>query len=324
MRHNTQSTGQGFSRRGTAALLMLFCLTLLMAILAFVANLAILSNVQVQLRVSADAAAGAAASTLVSDDLLRGESSLMPALLAKAQQQAQFFADANPPAGLTGALLLDFKNEADSDLLFGILDHADDTTFQLVTNLSNPSNATLLSINAVQANPRLTGKRGNAPQLFLGPLLGQEQFDLAATATVFLDRDVIGFKPTASQPLPLAPLALLQDFNGSDLRSWAYQVQQKQGEDSFTFVPSTGSFISGPDQLVEFQGVMALDPGQLADANIALLWIGQSTVAGLTQQLGVGVSAADLAEFGGEFTLDATNRLTVTAQPVGPATPARI
>src|SRR4051812_19078955 len=100
MRHQTVSSGASNRRRGTATLFALFSLTLLMVIFAFVVNLSLMASVQVQLRGNADAAADAAASTLVSDDLLRGDPALMPALLARAQQQAQFFADANPPAGL--------------------------------------------------------------------------------------------------------------------------------------------------------------------------------------------------------------------------------
>src|SRR5262245_12229757 len=182
MRHINVNTGQCGKRRGTAALIALVCLSLLMVVLAFVVNLELIASVQVQLRVSADAAAGAAASTLVSDDLLRGDSTLMPALIAKAQQQALLFADANPPAGLVGALQLNLQNQSNPDLLFGFHDHAGATTFQLVGDLTDPSNSALLNINAVQANPRLTKQRGNAPQLFLGALFGQDRADLAVTA----------------------------------------------------------------------------------------------------------------------------------------------
>jgi hypothetical protein len=319
MRQNTLSSGNGFPRRGTATLVVVFCLTTLMVVFAFVVNLKLMANIQVQVRVSADAAAGAAAATLVSDDLLRGNPALLPALLTRCQQQAKIFADANPPAGLTGALQLNPAKQAKVDLLFGTLDHAGATTFRLVGILTDPTNMALPSVNAVQASPRLTRQRGNAPQLFLGPLLGQDSIEIAATATVMLDRDVIGFSPVTSQPLPLAPLALLEDFSAVDARSWAYQVDRKKGEDAFAYDPSTGQFHSGPDQLVEFKAVLALDAGQLADANVAMLFIGQSTVAGLNQQLGAGVSTADLANFGAPFVLDRTNRLTVKSQVVGPA-----
>jgi hypothetical protein len=319
MRQNTQSNGERSPRRGTATLIVVLCLTSLMVVFAFVVNLALMANIQVQVRISADAAADAAASTLVSDDLLRGNPALLPALLAKAQQQAQIFADANPPAGLTGALQLNPTNQSKVDLLFGTIDHAGDTTFRLVGNLTDLTSGALLSVNAVQANPRLTRQRGNAPHLFLGPLLGQDRVEIAATATVMLDRDVIGFAPVNSQPLPLAPIALLQDFSGVDVRSWAYQVDDKKGEDAYTYDPTARQFLPGPDQLVEFKAVMALDASQLADANVAILFIGQTTVAGLTQQLGIGVTTTDLANCGAPFVLDRTNRLTVKAQMVGPA-----
>jgi hypothetical protein len=283
-----------------------------MVILAFVVNLAMLATVQVQVRVSADAAAAAAAATLVNDDVLRGEPALMPHLIARAQLQGQAFADANPPAGLATAL------QASSDLQFGTLDHAGARFLSVAGSLSDPTNPWLLNVNAVTANPRLTQKRGNAPALFLGPLLGQSRMDIAATAAVMLDRDVIGFRPVFSQPLPLAPLALLQDFSGSNSRSWAYQVQQKKGEDLVTFDPTAGQFRSGPDRLVEFNAVMALDDNQIAEANVALLWIGQASMPGLIQQLAGGVRTADLSGLGGEFVLDQTNTLTLPARNVGP------
>jgi hypothetical protein len=319
MRPPISGTGKLLPRRGTAALLALFCLMVLMAVLAFTVNLEMMASVQLELRCGADAAADAAAATLVSDDLLRGNAALLPALLAQAEQAALQFADANPPAGLTGALQLNPTDQGGGDLLFGTLDHPGATTFQLAGNLTDPTNQALVNINAVQAVPRLMQQRGNAPLLFLGPLLGQSRVEMAASAAVMLDRDVIGFQPVTSQPLPLAPLALLQDLSGTNTLSWSYQVEQQKGTDDFTYNPATKQFSSGPDQLYEFDAVLALDSSQLPAANAALLFIGQTTVAGLIQQLGNGVSAADLTHFGVPLILDATNRLDVTAQAVGPA-----
>jgi hypothetical protein len=287
--------------------------------LALALNQAWLWTLRAEMQADTDAAATAGAQTLVDDDLLRGDPAYLPALLQRSTDQALLYAGSNLVGGRPFALLANPANNPDGDIVFGTLPTPRSTTFIPAQNIGDTSNASLALINAVHVQARLFASRGNAPALLFSPFTGLASADIQAAATAMLDRAVIGFRPR-NLPIPLAPIALLSDPTASDSRSWEYQVESKKGADQYRFDRAQGTFVfdAAGDGLFEFQAALALDPGQAAGANVALLHIGVQTIAGISGQLLNGVTAADLSDFGGQLVLPANDQLTVPGAVVGP------
>jgi hypothetical protein len=294
----------------------------LLAIIAFAINYVRLWTIRVEMQGAADAAALAAANTLVGDDLLRGDPGPLPALIQATSTQAIQFAADNLVQGQPFVLLPNPNNLADGDVVFGTLDQPRGSTFVVAANVNDPTNSALATVNAVQINAWLTRARGNAPSLLLGGLLGIASVDIHAVSAAMLDRDVVGLRPLGDQPLKLAPLALFSDPTGMDSRSWQYQVQEKNAPDAYRYDASTHMFVADPagDGLPEMPVVMAIDPSQESAANVSLLYLGFPDASGAGGQLTMGVTPDHLSTGGGQLLLGATdNRLTVPGSDVGPA-----
>ena len=294
----------------------------LLGIIALAINYTRLWTIRVEMQNAADAAALAGADTLVGDDLLRGNPSALPGLLQAASAQAIQYASNNLVQGQPFVLLPNPDNLANGDIVFGTLDQPHGSTFVVATNINDPTNSALTTINTVQINAWLTRARGNAPALFLGGLLGVASVNIHAASAAMLDRDVIGFRPLGQQSLKLAPLAIFSDPSGMDSKSWQYQIEEKNAPDKYRFNPATHMFVLDPagDGLPEMSIVMAIDPSQESQANVSLLYLGFNDASGVGQQLTMGVTPAQLAPFGGQVVLGLSdNRLSVPGSDIGPA-----
>jgi len=317
-----QNTRPAARRRGAVIAWLPFVLLALLLTFALAINFTLLWTIRAEMQVAADAAALAGAQALVGDDLLRGDPAALPALLQASSAQAITYAGNNLVEGQPFVLLPNPNNLADGDVVFGTLDKPRGSPFVVATNVQDPTNAALASINALQVNAWLTSARGNAPGLVLGGLVGIGTLDVHAAAAAMLDRDVIGFRPLGQQPLKLAPLALFSDPSGMDVRSWQYQVEEKNAPDAYRFDPTSNMFVLDPagDGLHELQAVLALDPSQIASSNVAVLYLGFSDASGAGQELTNGVTLDQLQSFGGQLVLEASdNRLAVPGSDVGPA-----
>src|SRR5262249_21840195 len=109
------------ARRGTAALFLIVSSVVLFAAFALAVNHAWLSSIRVEVQTAADAAALAAAQSLVDDDTLRGSAALMPALFANATNEAAVYAAQNTVRGQPLALMENSNNRATGDIVFGML-----------------------------------------------------------------------------------------------------------------------------------------------------------------------------------------------------------
>lgn len=306
-------------RPGNLTLLLLLVLMLLLAAFAVAVNVARLWAVRVELQGATDAGSLAAAEVLVSDDLLRNDATVLQPLLDSARAEADTFARQNPVSGRTLALDPNAANFTDGDIVFGTLDNPFSKNFTAVIDVNDPTVTPVPLINAVRVRGVLARSRGNAPGLIFGNFTGVGSAEVQTASTVMLDRDVVGFVPLGTQPVRLAPVALLADYTAVDSRSWQYQVESRKGVDQYTFDRTANTFVGGADGLYEFQAVYATDLTQLALANVQLLFIGTSDIAGLSKQLQSGVTVDQLTTFGGQFVLDAANnQLSVPAKQVGP------
>ena len=89
---------------------------------AVAVNLHLLWSYRTEMQAAADAAAGAAAGTLVDDDVLRGDPAAMPNLLDRARAAAIDFADRNHVQGRPFPLQPNPDNDPTGDIVFGTLD----------------------------------------------------------------------------------------------------------------------------------------------------------------------------------------------------------
>jgi hypothetical protein len=165
---------------GSLALLLIYALAI---------QRAVLRHRQLELQITADAAALAGAQATVTDLLLR-EPLPQTDVLARARTRAQLYAQFNLVQGQPTTLDDNPCNDPEGELVLGGLDNAFSKAFNAdltrTWDLHNPC------INAVRVRLQRQG--------------------VAAQATAFVDRDVIGFRIQGSQTVPLARDAF--DFDG--------------------------------------------------------------------------------------------------------------
>jgi hypothetical protein len=279
-------------RRGTITPFFLIALVILMAALAVAIDYSFLSETRVEMQNTTDAAALAGADIFVDDSTLFNSPTAAQNLIAASRQEAIDYGQRNRVAGQPLVLSPNPHNFADSDIVFGMIDDPATKVFVQAQNLNDPTNTFLTSINAVRIIGRRTKANGNPAGTLASRSFGLSFVDMTTTSTAMLDHNVIGFRPNTSQPLPLAPLAILS--NPANPTSWEFNVTQGNG-------PPTANGLHGI--------VVQLT------TNGTLLTIGTTTGTDIASQLQTGVTAANLSSFGGQFVLDATNQLIVPGPP---------
>lgn len=294
-------------RRGNVALITLVSLTVLLMLVALAVSYAGLWEARWTMENAADAAALAAAGDLVDDRALLANASVQVALIQNARADAVAYAASNLVLGEPLALDPNPTNAPDGDLVFGFVDLARGVGFTAAGDVSDPSNPNVLAVNAVHVLARRTRDRGNPAGLRMGGWLGMPSADVLAAATAFLDRDVIGFRSTAGQALPVVPLALLSDPTGANPLGW--EPQAAKGPDVLQFDRASRTFAPSSDGLREVQVRLA--------QNGCLLEVGVTTVVDASAQVVAGVQPAQ-APAG--IVLGPDNTLTAMTFPgCGPA-----
>jgi Flp pilus assembly protein TadG len=294
-------------RRGNVALITLVSLTALLMLVALAVGYAGLWEARGALENAADAAALAAAGDLVDDRALLANPSVQVALIQNARADAVAYAASNLVLGEPLVLDPNPTNAPDGDLVFGLVDPARGLAFAAAGDVSEPTNPSVLAVNAVRVVARRTGDRGNPAGLPLGRWLGTSSADVLAAATAFLDRDVIGFRSTAGRPLPVVPLALLSDPTGANPLAW--EAQAANGPDALQFDRASRTFAPGSDGLREVQVQLA--------RNGCLLEAGVTTVLDASAQVVAGVPPAQAPD---GIVLGPDNTLTAMTFPgCGPA-----
>jgi hypothetical protein len=342
-RPQLRTSGGAARRPAKAALALLLALPVMLLAMALAFYAAELVETRTQLRNATDAAALAAAQTLVDDRLLLNAPALMPPLLTRARQNAQEYAQLNLVFGQGLPLDPNLRNHPDGDIVFGTLAWPRSKTF-LLPDLSKPMDPAWLAINTVRVTGHRNQRRGNPMWLHKGPLLSLAPDDAAAVSTATLDRDIIGFRPMGWQPMPLAPIALFSDPPGLLRHSWEFQVEKKRGADSWRILrqgrhPQIGAGGDGLHEMETYLGSSAMrDMHRAGGDNLnrmlrqgqfscCLLHLNNGNNGGngsefsyLAQQLIAGISPADLPPaWGGQLMLNPNNQLRVAGTPWGPS-----
>jgi hypothetical protein len=313
-------TARRIGRRQAIALtvLVMFALPVLLVILFFAVNIALLAQAKATLRNNADADALAAVQCLVDDSWLTGLPSSRLSLIALARSQAQFYAGVNKVLGQPLELQAPAAataNPADGDIVFAFLDQPRSHAL-VVADLDGTynGNSFLSMVNTVRINARRQSSRGTALGLFGGGLTGINAVDSSTPATATLDRDIVGFQQVGDQPIPLVPIALLTRSSAPAKgmpSSWENELAH--GVDNWALDPATGLFATGSDYLPEVMMELTTDE-TVASAALLFPGAGVSGPSTFTGQLAAGVSAGDLQGMGGTFVLsEVDNRLSMAA-----------
>ena len=262
-------TAAAARREGWVSLWALLVLTTLLTALSLAVNAGWLSAGRQELQSAADAAALAGAGRLVSDEWLRQGRPGVPALLDAARVEARDFARLNRALGRSVELRLDGD---DPDVVIGRFDA--NGAF-----VPAPVAPDLSQTDIVYAIARRLRSRNDGVPVLLGGLVLTPSLDVQAAAFARLDRDVVGFRATLAQPVPLAPIGVPSDPTRVNVQAWEGQIVDRQGPDEYAFDPATG-FTQTGDGIPEIDIRLPLTPDALAAGDASLLNFGGSPPAG--------------------------------------------
>ncbi len=288
-------------RRGAFAAWFVMLLPLLATAFALAVGVASSTHNQVELQIGVDAAvlAGANAeqrttlldtsttpgTVLQADVLLTDRSDRVSATATNVRNAALRFAGLHAVAAQPVSLDPNLTNDPNGGIVLGSLDGP--TAPFLVADLNaSPVDANLY-------NPFLNALRVSATQS-----------NVSATATVYVDRDVIGFRVNGSSDnrlspgtpaIPVLPFGILTDFAaGMNRLSWEYNIIRRNGPDAFA-LSSTGTPTAGPDAIPEITVTISrltTDNGQMIAVQGS-----NPTVAVALSQVATGITKAQLLDY---------------------------
>lgn len=268
-------------RAGTIVYVTIFVSTMF-GFLALSVDMGRLYVAKAELQRAADAAAHAAAWQLLNEDRLKPY--LLDDILDAARHQAADIAAANDV--LNAAPIVDSVE----DVVIGRLDDL----FDLEEPMSFGDGTRW---NAVRVTVQRNAERGGSILLYFAPILGFSEKDLGAQATAAFEDGIGGFEVTdRSGNAELLPFAIKSDVWSDLLLSLV---------DEYTCDQETGEVSVGPDGIAELNifpgdGEWQLPPGNFGTVDIGA-W--DNSTADIARQILEGVSAEDLAYFGGRLEL---------------------
>ncbi len=270
-------------RRGAVLILAALFMIIMLGCVAMAIDIGYLCVARSQAQNTADAAAMAAAWSLIDERRLKGLGDLEE-LEADARDVAMVYAAANRICGDAPKLDRNATNQPDADLVFG---HVDGDG-ELSVDWEDAS-----SYNTVTVRVRRSQQLNGPVTLFLAPLLGVGSVDIQAEATATFRNDISGFRSGRN----IMPFVIHID-------EWTNLLEQG-GTDNWSVDPQTGEVTAGSDGIPE----IALYPNTLGGGNFGTLQIGDATLgtADLVNQIINGLSDADITEMGGDISLGPHN-----------------
>ncbi len=292
-------------RRGVSTVTLLLVTPVLLLLVGLVVYLGLLRDARGTAQHGADAAALAGARLLADDALLLPNSPRFQQRLMQARQAAQALGQMN--FALDERLQLDANadNDPDGDIVIGRLDRPLNGT--LIAYSEGAAPASDWPVNAVRVRVRRPPLAG----VFRGPAPPQE---IAAVATAWLDRRVVGYRPLTDDPIPLMPIGLFTDHTGNDPALWDGLL--RAGNDSWSYDWNNRRWLPGGDGIPE----AVLSAGVISPAGFAFLQIGAEDFAATIRQVGEGIGRDELVrQFGaGGFVLRGDNSVEVPGSAAVP------
>jgi hypothetical protein len=318
------------ARRGAIAgpWLVLYLLVLFV-LLYVVQQIAWRSHLRAELQRAEDAAAHAAAATLVTESVFAhpyvGSTSLVDInrkmLIDDARTAGEKIGKRNFSRGLPFVLRPNPQNLTDRGLFVGTLE--------------NPASRTFIGLDRLHFDPF-------DPDLNAVRVVSQ-RYKVAESSTYFIDRDVLGFRvkqPLAASPLfhaiPMVPIAIrsnpcqplqnncwLNGGNGGG-NTWENEILARHGDDNWRIDPTSGVPTAGSDGIPEI--TITLTEGDAAGDNARLVYFDGTaqSFAALRAQVTRGVVYADLpannGQAQGQFLLNANGSTAPNSNVAMPAT----
>ena len=290
-------------RRGFTTPAVAIALLVTMAGLALIIDRLWLDAADLELTTAAEAAALAAASELVSDDLLKPTPD--PELRAElALTAAAYVAGQNVVAGAPVVL----NTSPQGDVRFGQL--VLDSQSQRVRFVETPINPTTAVVTSMR-----TRRTNNPVAMFVAGLTQLPFGDIVTRVEATVDNRVIGVRPLENLPVPALPLAIwYMDPTGARTDTWNGQILSGAGPDNYGYDPIGHQVLSGPDGIPEITLHSQANGQQVTDANLTVVDLGTGlNDQELGRQFASGWTADDLTAFGGEFLLPSGSSQTLNA-----------
>src|SRR3984893_3942288 len=271
-------------RRGAIVVLIAFSLLMIFAFVAFTVDVGWLTVTKTQLQNAGDAAALGSAMNLI-QGFGPGATMNQTTVTAYAQTVAVTVSAANRAGDMSSV----FCNGT-RDVQLGQYQW-NGTGWSMNWGVT-PFNMSRVTLHRDQAG---TGGDRSLP-LFFAPVLGDKTANLQASATAAM-LPGIGFKITPGSSTLTAgilPIAL-------DVGTWN-NLMAGVGADNFTYNPATGAVTPGADGVLEVDlypsGSNLMPPGNRGTVDIGTTNNGTNN---LTRQILNGLSASDLAPYGGQL-----------------------
>jgi len=262
-------------RRGVSAVFFLMMLVVILGMVAFAVDVGYLALVRTQLQVAADSAALAAAASLE-------KAGSDPVAVA------QSYAAQNWAGGKTVEI-------AAADVVLGNWD----MSLRTFTPSGTPT-------NAVRVTARRDQTAGGEVPLLFARVLGASSCSLRTEAIAVFLSNFQGFRLPQSGGLGILPIAIS--------KGTADALVADSGTDTWTWDPDTGTVTPGADGVVEG----SMYPGDKSTpGNCGTITIGpwDSSTEIQDRQIRSGLTAEDLAPYGGKFALGPDGTLTMNGNP---------
>jgi len=275
---------------------------MLLGMASLTVDVGMLYRARAEAQASADAAAMAGAWRLLDNDKLKGTAN-MTAEIADARTIAAQIAARNVIVNQSPSLDANTSNDANGDIMVGYLSDPDHNTGE-----SLPT-ANASQFNTVRVHVRRDPQHNSPIDLYFAGVFGRLTTNISAEAYATFKDGVVGWKVTDNTGnAGLLPLALKVDA-WNNLLAGTFTTG-----DNYAYDPATGAVTAGHDGINELNLYPGGGATQLPAGNFGTVDIGDpgNSTADLARQIRYGVSADDLAYYGGELKLGPSGTLSLT------------
>ncbi len=290
-------------RRGVSFAMVAVSMVVLLGMASLTVDVGMMYRARAEAQASADAAALAGAWELLDQDRLSGGGNMTEEMAAARAIAAQYAARnviVNDSPGVDS----NSGNDTSGDIVIGYLHDPNDASASL--SYSNPD-----QFNTVAVHVRRDETRNGPIDLFFAGIFGQLDADISASAWATFKDGVVGYRPNnQTGNAELLPLALHLDA-WNNLLAGAFT-----SGDNYSYDEASGTVSPGSDGIQELNLYPGGGAGSLPPGNFGTVDIGpaDNSTADLSRQIREGVSADDLAVFGGELMLGPDGTLPLTGE----------
>jgi Flp pilus assembly protein TadG len=287
------------SRRGTVAILACFLMIGMLGLVAFAVDLGYMANSQTELQRTADSAALAACNTLQNGGTPGALVNLSTAVADVPTVAAQYAA-ANKVCSTSPTL-------AATDVVVGYMADPGQKGATIDTG------ASINNFNAVQVTVRRSANVNGLVPAFFSKVFGYSGETASASSTAAFIGNFSGFGIPSAGTGPAAGTGNLMFLPFAlDLQTWN-ALLAGTGSDAWAWDSLNQRVIAGSDGILECN---LFPQGTGSPGNRGTVSIGCSNgTSNLVRQIQYGLSASDLAPYGGTLQLDSTGNLYLPANP---------